>query len=127
MDARARGPIIRFPPLQPTFPAGKERLPTKRFAPSYRNPRPARGIQRFMNGRRVAIVLGIVILVPLLLLGAFLVVVQSAWAERWVEARAGEALHREVQIDTIRLRLGWPPTVTFGRLRIGNPQWAATR
>jgi uncharacterized protein involved in outer membrane biogenesis len=102
-------------------------VPTKSFALSYRNPRPARDIQRFMNGRRIAIVLGIILLVPLLLLGVFLVVVQSAWAERWVEARAGEALHREVQIDTIRVRLGWPPTVTFGRLRIANPEWAATR
>ena len=79
-----------------------------------------------MNGRRIAIVLGIIVLVPLLLLAAMLVVVQSAWAERWVEARASAALHRQVQVDTIRVHLGWPPTVTFGRLRIANPPWAAT-
>ncbi|HEX3096965.1 MAG TPA: AsmA family protein [Usitatibacter sp.] len=79
-----------------------------------------------MNARRVAIVVGIIVLVPLLLLGAMLVVVQSPWAERWVEARASAALHRQVQVDTIRVHLGWPPSVTFGRLRIANPPWATT-
>lgn len=80
-----------------------------------------------MNGRRVAILIGIILLVPLVLLVALLLVVQSPWAERWVEARASAALDRPVQIDTIRVRLGWPPTVTFARLRIANPDWAATR
>jgi uncharacterized protein involved in outer membrane biogenesis len=80
-----------------------------------------------MNGRRIAIVVGIIVLVPLLLLGAMLLVVQSAWAERWVEGRASAALHREVRVDTIRVHLGWPPTVAFARLRIANPPWAATR
>jgi len=80
-----------------------------------------------MAFRRIAIVLAIVVALPLLALAALVVVVQSAWAERWVEARASAALHREVSIDTIRLHLGWPPTVSFGRLRIANPPWAQTR
>jgi uncharacterized protein involved in outer membrane biogenesis len=80
-----------------------------------------------MTGRRIAIILAIVFLVPLAALVALVVVVQSAWAERWVEARASAALHREVNIDTIRLHFGWPPTVTFARLRIANPSWAQTR
>ena len=74
--------------------------------------------------RRILFVVAIIVLVPVVLLAAALVVVQSAWAERWVERRASEALHREVQIDTIRLHLGWPPVVSFARLRISNPQWA---
>ncbi len=76
--------------------------------------------------RRIAIVLAVVLLVPVVLVGAFLVVVQSAWAERWVEARASAALHRDVQLDGIGVRLDWPPTVTFRHLRIANPEWAKT-
>ena len=77
--------------------------------------------------RRTLVVVAIVVLVPVVLLAAMLLVVQSAWAQRWVEGRASQALHREVKIERIRLRLGWPPTVSFGRLRIANPPWAATR
>ncbi len=76
--------------------------------------------------RRILVVAAIVVLVPVALLAAMLVVVQSAWSERWVERRASDALHREVRIDRIRLHFGWPPTVSFGRLRIANPPWAAT-
>ncbi|HXS52161.1 MAG TPA: AsmA family protein [Usitatibacter sp.] len=75
--------------------------------------------------RRVLIAVAIIVLVPVVLLAAALVVVQSAWAERWIERRASDALHREVQVATIRLHLGWPPTVSFGRLRIANPPWAS--
>lgn len=77
--------------------------------------------------RRILLAAAMVVLVPLALLAALLAVVQSAWAERWVERRASAALHREVRIDTIRVHLGWPPTVSFARLRIANPPWAATR
>ena len=78
-----------------------------------------------MWNRHLLIAIAVVILVPVVLLAALLVVVQSAWAERWVERRASDALHREVQVDRIRLHLGWPPVVSFGRLRIANPKWAA--
>jgi uncharacterized protein involved in outer membrane biogenesis len=77
--------------------------------------------------RRLFIALAIVVLVPVVLLAALLVFVQSAWAERWVERRASEALQREVKIDDIGIHLGWPPRVTFARLAIANPKWAATR
>jgi uncharacterized protein involved in outer membrane biogenesis len=80
-----------------------------------------------MTARRTGIIVAIVVLVPIVLVGALLVVVQSAWAERWVEARASGALHRQVELSDIRLHLGWPPSITFGRLRISNPSWAATR
>jgi uncharacterized protein involved in outer membrane biogenesis len=75
--------------------------------------------------RRLLVVVAVVVLVPIVLLGALLVVVQSAWAERWVERRASDALHREVRVDDIRVHLGWPPVVSFGRLAIANPKWAA--
>ncbi|HSN21861.1 MAG TPA: AsmA family protein [Usitatibacter sp.] len=80
-----------------------------------------------MSIRRLLIVVALVLLVPIVLLGALLVVVQTAWAERWVEARASDALHRDVRIEDIKLHLGWPPRVTFDRLRIANPNWALTR
>ena len=84
-----------------------------------------RRIQAFMVLRRILVVVAIVVLVPVVLLAAALVLVQSPWAERWVERRASDALHRQVQIDTIRLHAGWPPTVSFARLRISNPPWAS--
>jgi hypothetical protein len=80
-----------------------------------------------MTARRISLIVLVVIAVPFVLLGALLWVVQSAWAERWVEARASGALDRQVDLSDIRLHLGWPPTVTFARLRIANPDWAQTR
>ncbi len=80
-----------------------------------------------MTARRISIIVAIIVLTPIVLVGALAWIVQSAWAERWVEARASGALDRQVQLDTIRLHLGWPPSVTFGRLRIANPAWAETR
>lgn len=85
-----------------------------------------RRIKGRMSVRRVLIAIAILLLVPVVLLAAALVFVQSAWAQRWVERRASEALHREVKVDDIGIHLGWPPRVTFARLAIANPKWAAT-
>ena len=63
----------------------------------------------------------------MVVLGGALLLVQSERGERWVEKRVGERLHREVQIESIRIQPTWPPTIALERLRIGNPPWAATR
>jgi uncharacterized protein involved in outer membrane biogenesis len=76
--------------------------------------------------QRVLVVIGIIFLLPVLTVGALLLVVHSEWGERWLEARVSRSLDREVQIDGISLGWGWPPRIIFGRLRIGNPPWATT-
>jgi uncharacterized protein involved in outer membrane biogenesis len=53
-------------------------------------------------------------------------VAQSEWGEGWVEQRVANTLKREVDIEGISIKLGWPPRVVFGKLRIGNPSWATT-
>ena len=76
--------------------------------------------------RRVLIVVAIVVLLPLLALGALVLVAQSEWGESWVEKRVASALDREVDVEGISLKLGWPPRIVVARLRIGNPSWAKT-
>lgn len=63
---------------------------------------------------------------PLLLAALLVLVVQSAWAERWVEATASKALSRQVEIERIRVQFAWPPTLHFDHLRVSNPEWAKT-
>jgi AsmA family protein len=77
-----------------------------------------------MTARRVLTVLGIVLLVPVLVLGALMLAAQTGWGERWIEARASGLLDRKVEIGGISFRWGWPPGVVLGRLRISNPEWA---
>lgn len=79
-----------------------------------------------MKARRILVILGIIVLLPFLAVGALVLVAQSDWGERWLEARAGKQLNREVQIDGISFGWGWPPRIIFGHLRIGNPSWATT-
>jgi uncharacterized protein involved in outer membrane biogenesis len=79
-----------------------------------------------MTRRRIPIVVAVVLLLPVLALGALLVVAQSEWGEGWVEQRVANTLKREVDIEGISIKLGWPPRVILGKLRIGNPQWAKT-
>jgi AsmA family protein len=79
-----------------------------------------------MRRRRLLILLAAVLLVPIVLVGALFAVVQSEWAERRVERMVSARLDREVQIEGISLRWGWPPSLVFSRLRIGNPPWAQT-
>ncbi len=79
------------------------------------------------RGTRVAlVVVGIVLLVPLLLAGALVLVVQSSWADRWVESKASDTLHREVQVERIRVQPAWPLTLHFDHIRVANPPWAKT-
>ena len=79
-----------------------------------------------MRVRRILIVLAVVLLLPVALLGAVLLVAQSEWGERWVEQRLANHLQREVELEGISIKLGWPPRVILNKLRISNPAWAQT-
>ena len=80
-----------------------------------------------MMTRRLLIILAVVVLLPVVAIGAVVLVAQSEWGERWVEQRVANHLKREVNIEGISVKLGWPPRVIFSKLRIGNPEWAKTR
>ena len=77
--------------------------------------------------RRLLILLAVVLLLPFLALGALVLAAQSEWGERWVEQRVANHLKREVDIEGISVKLGWPPRVILAKLRIGNPEWAQTK
>ena len=77
--------------------------------------------------RRIVLIVAVVLLLPVAVLGALVLLVQSEWGEKWLEARVSAAIHREVQFENIRLHPTWPPSVTMDKLRIGNPPWAATK
>ncbi len=77
-----------------------------------------------MTKRRVLWIVAIIVLLPLLLVGGLVLAVQSDWMERKVEQMVSAKLEREVQLDGISLKPGWPFLVTIAHLRIGNPQWA---
>jgi uncharacterized protein involved in outer membrane biogenesis len=80
-----------------------------------------------MKARRVLlVVLAVVVLLPVLAVGALVLVAQSEWGERFVERRVAAMLHREVEIEGISVKPGWPPRVILSKLRIGNPSWAKT-
>lgn len=80
-----------------------------------------------MSRRRIAVIVAaVVILLPLVLVGGLALVVRTEWAERSLERMASGKLDREVQMEGISLRWGWPPGIVFARLRIGNPSWAKT-
>lgn len=79
-----------------------------------------------MKARRVLIVLAVLILLPFLAVGGLVLVAQSEWGERWVEQRVANQLDREVDIEGISVKWGWPPRVILAKLRIGNPAWAKT-
>jgi uncharacterized protein involved in outer membrane biogenesis len=74
--------------------------------------------------RRIALIVAIVVLTPIVLLAGLVLLVQSEWGERWAEKQVAERTGREVQLEGIRLRFGWPPIVALERVRIGNPSWA---
>lgn len=77
--------------------------------------------------RRLLIGLAILLLLPVIFVAGALAVVESQWAENWVEARMASALGREVDLEGIDVELGRPLAVGFKRLRIGNPSWAETK
>lgn len=76
--------------------------------------------------RRVLLAVVLVLLVPVVLAGAAALLLRTEWAERGLERIVAGKLDREVQIEGMSLRWGWPPGVVFGRLRISNPPWAKT-
>jgi uncharacterized protein involved in outer membrane biogenesis len=80
-----------------------------------------------MTRKRVTIVVvAALLLLPIAAIAAFVLVAQSEWGERWLEKQVATRIHREVQIEGVRLHASWPPGITFERLRIGNPPWAKT-
>ena len=79
-----------------------------------------------MNRRGLLIILAVVLVLPVVLVGALLLVAQSEWGERWVEQRVANRLHREVALEGLSIKLGWPPRVVLAKLRISNPGWAQT-
>src|SRR4051794_5863732 len=80
-----------------------------------------------MKARRaIPIVLAIVVLLPLVVVGVLVLVVQSESGERWLERQVSGRIHREVQVEDIKVRWEWPPALAFGRIRIANPDWART-
>lgn len=74
--------------------------------------------------RAVLITVLVLLLLPFAAVGVLVLVAESRWGERWVEARVGGILHREVQIEGIDVQLGRPLGIALERLRISNPQWA---
>jgi uncharacterized protein involved in outer membrane biogenesis len=76
--------------------------------------------------RALLATLAVVLLLPIVAVGGLLLVAQSEWGERWIEHRVAAMLDREVEINGISVKLGWPPRVIFAKLRISNPSWAKT-
>src|SRR5258706_3504122 len=80
-----------------------------------------------MRARRVIFtVLALLVLLPLTVVGGVVLLVQSEWGERWLETQIGSRIHREVQVEEIRVQWVWPPLLHFERIRIANPDWART-
>ena len=77
-------------------------------------------------GKRIAIAVAIVLLLPVLAVAALVLVIQSEWGERHAEQFVANRIHREVQIEGIKVLWEWPPALGFERIRIGNPDWAKT-
>lgn len=77
-------------------------------------------------GRVILVVVAVLVLLPVVAVGALVLVAQSEWGERFVEKRVAGMLDREVEINGISVRPGWPPRVILSKLRIGNPSWAKT-
>jgi uncharacterized protein involved in outer membrane biogenesis len=78
-------------------------------------------------GRRIAIAVLVVLLLPFLVMGALVLAVQSPWGERWAEKQVGSRIERTVDLQGIRLHAAWPPVISFKRIRISNPDWAKSR
>jgi uncharacterized protein involved in outer membrane biogenesis len=76
--------------------------------------------------RRVLIILAVVVLLPLIGVAGAVLLVQSEWGEAWLEKQVAQRIHRDVEIEDIKVRWGWPLALAFDRVRIGNPEWAKT-
>lgn len=79
-----------------------------------------------MRRKPLVIALVVILLLPVVLAGGAILLMQSAWGERQAEKMLSASLGREVEIDGIGFRWGWPPGLVFGHLRISNPPWAET-
>src|SRR5205085_5461857 len=77
--------------------------------------------------RVIGVVVLVVLLLPVVALGGLVLFVQSERGERWFESQVASRTHRDVDLQHIRVHLGWPPAVTVERLRISNPSWARTK
>src|SRR3954470_4575741 len=76
--------------------------------------------------RALLATVAVLLLLPILAIAGLLLVAQSEWGERWVEHRVAAMLDREVEINGISVKPGWPPRVILAKLRISNPSWAKT-
>jgi len=74
--------------------------------------------------RVIGVVVLVILLLPVVALGGAILFVQSERGERWFESQVAARIHRDVDLEGIRLHWGWPPVVTLERLRISNPPWA---
>ena len=90
-------------------------------------PAPQSRNHSFMARRRIIFtLLALLVVLPLAVVGGVVLLIQSEWGERWLEARVGKGIQREVQVEDIRVQWEWPPALTFARVRIANPEWART-
>ena len=80
-----------------------------------------------MTPRRIVIIVAVALLAPFIALATLVLVAQTQWGERWVEARVSAKLDRKVEIDGIGFLWGWPPGIVLNRLRIANPEWAKSK
>ncbi|HEX4780086.1 MAG TPA: AsmA family protein [Usitatibacter sp.] len=80
-----------------------------------------------LMAKRIALIVLVVLLVPVLVLAAAILLVQSPWGERFAERQVGSRIERQVDLQGIRLHAAWPPVVSFQRIRISNPAWASTK
>lgn len=78
-------------------------------------------------GKRIAIVVAVILVLPVLALAALVAVVQSEWGERQAEKFVANRIHRDVQVEGIKVLYEWPPALGFERIRIANPEWAKTK
>ncbi|HET9650759.1 MAG TPA: AsmA family protein, partial [Usitatibacter sp.] len=74
--------------------------------------------------KRLLWIAAVVVLLPVVLLGAIVLAVQSEFVERRVEQMVANKLNRDVEINGISLKPAWPPLITVAHLRISNPPWA---
>ncbi len=77
--------------------------------------------------KRIAVIVVVILLLPVLALAALVAVVQSDWGARQAGKFVAARIHRDVQVQGIKVELEWPPALGFERIRIGNPDWAKTR
>lgn len=76
--------------------------------------------------RRVLIAAAIVVLLPVALVAAVVVFIESEAGSQFIAARWGAHIHRDVELGSINVELGLPVGFAVTSLRISNPEWAQT-